>query len=129
MEDITSRHVPCLKIESAFSAMVKISSFLLLCCCFGVPACGGDDSESRGSVCEQNCALNNCPKDALTSACLAQCEKYVASCPTEANQALNCRIGLSAGKLVCDPDNGVTTYADSSSCAAENDALLVCLSK
>lgn len=54
---------------------------------------------------------------------------YVASCPSEANAATKCRIGLSADKLVCDPTEDVTTYADPSYCAAENDALLACLTK
>ena len=91
-------------------------------------ACGGDDNEKGGSACEQNCALNKCPKDAPAAVCSSKCEMYVASCPTEANAVAQCRIGLS-GKLVCDPDSGVTTYPEPASCAAEKDALSACLAK
>lgn len=111
--------------------MAKAANFLWFCGWLCVSACGGDDNanETDGSACEQNCALNKCPQDAPATECLSKCEMYVASCPTEANHAAQCRIGLSSGKLVCDPDNGVTTYADSSLCAAENNALLACLSE
>jgi hypothetical protein len=54
---------------------------------------------------------------------------YVSRCPAETDAAAQCRIGLSSGKLVCDPDNGVTTYADPASCSTQTDALMVCLSK
>lgn len=125
----TSRHFSRWKLPSEVPTMNLVVRLLFLGIGLSVTACGGNHDETPGLACEQNCALNNCPKDAPSSECLVQCEKYVATCPTEANHSLTCRIGLSTGQLVCDPDNGVTTYANSISCAAENSALQVCLSR
>jgi hypothetical protein len=109
--------------------MTKAAIFLLVCSWLCLSACGGDDDEKAGSACEQNCALNQCPKDAPAAECLSKCEMYVSRCPAETDAAAQCRIGLSSGKLVCDPDNGVTTYADPASCSTQTDALMACLSK
>jgi len=94
-----------------------------------VSAWGSDADSKGGSACEKNCALNKCPKDATADVCVTTCEMYLVRCPAETSAATQSRIGLAAGKLVCDPDNQITTYADQTSCSTENAALLACLSK
>lgn len=95
----------------------------------GVSACGGGSSEKAGTTCEQNCALNKCANDAPAATCVSVCEMYLARCPAEAKASLHCRVGLAAGKLVCDSTSQVTTYSDPVDCAIENNALAECLTK
>jgi hypothetical protein len=105
-----------------------MAMLLVFCSWMGVGACGGGSSEKAGSTCEKNCALNKCPNDAPAATCVSVCEMYQTRCPAEISASLQCRIGLKAGKLVCDLGSQVTTYADPVDCAAENNALAACLS-
>ena len=105
----------------------KLAMLVFLGAWLGVSACGGGANEKQGSTCEQNCALNKCPNDATAAVCASTCEMYVARCPAETNASIQCRIALAAGKLICDPANQVTVYADQASCETQNAALAACL--